>query len=329
MTIYLSNRDGNGKTSEEGHYKFQTAVYQGNVLGENDCKVSETTPASLQVSVSVGQFKIDTTGYSYTGWINNAATVSVDTPDAANPRITTIVLYVDKDATTSPSPPNNPGVVKLASIDGTPSATPVAPNDTAIRAEIGIQNPFIRLATINVAALASSITNADITDVRVPITINEDIIKRSPLELRTNEKAYPVGSIYMNASVDTNPATLLGFGTWVAFGSGRALVSVDIGDADFNTTEKTGGAKEHTLTVGEMPTHGMGMTIHGQENGTDIVNQSVVGGTVGGSSIARYGNHPTFSGSTSRQSPSWSWGGSQPHNNLQPYITVYMWKRTA
>lgn len=313
MTIYLSNRDGNGKTSEEGHYKFQTAVYQGNVLGENDCKVSETTPASLQVSVSVGQFKIDTTGYSYTGWINNAATVSVDTPDAANPRITTIVLYVDKDAATSPSPPNNPGVVKLASIDGTPSATPVAPNDTTIRDEIGIQNPFIRLATINVAALASSVTNADITDVRVPVTIDEDIIKRSPLELRTNEKAYPIGSIYINASVATNPSILLGFGTWAAFGSGRVMVGINTGDSDFNTVEKTGGAKTHTLTIAEMPSH---------EHGQYVTANS---GPYGRKDFAGEGPSSRYDQGTTTMPA----GGGGAHNNVQPYITVYMWKRTA
>lgn len=53
---------------------------------------------------------------------------------------------------------------------------------------------------------------------------------------------YPVGSIYLS-TLSTNPATLLGRGTWVAFGAGRALVGLDSGDADFNAAEKTGGAK--------------------------------------------------------------------------------------
>src|SRR5690606_4211067 len=58
------------------------------------------------------------------------------------------------------------------------------------------------------------------------------------------DKIYPVGSIYINAEDDTNPATLLGFGTWEAFGSGRVPVGIDSEDEDFNTAGKTGGSKE-------------------------------------------------------------------------------------
>ena len=61
---------------------------------------------------------------------------------------------------------------------------------------------------------------------------------------------YPVGSIYTNASVSTNPATLLGFGTWTAFGAGRVMVGFDAGNALFDTAEETGGSADATL-----PTH--------------------------------------------------------------------------
>ena len=69
------------------------------------------------------------------------------------------------------------------------------------------------------------------------------------------EKVYPVGSVYINASVSTNPATLLGFGTWTAFGAGRVLVGLDSTDTDFDSAEETGGAKTHTLTTSEIPSH--------------------------------------------------------------------------
>ena len=68
---------------------------------------------------------------------------------------------------------------------------------------------------------------------------------------------YPVGSIYINASVATNPATLLGFGTWAAFGAGRVMVGLDAGQTEFDTAEETGGAKTHTLTTGELPASGL------------------------------------------------------------------------
>ena len=67
---------------------------------------------------------------------------------------------------------------------------------------------------------------------------------------------YPVGSIYINASVNTNPSSLLGFGTWEAFGAGRVMVGIDGTDTDFDTLGETGGSKAsvaahtHTFTTG-------------------------------------------------------------------------------
>ena len=125
---------------------------------------------------------------------------------------------------------------------------------------------------------------------------------------------YPVGSIYINASNGTNPATLLGFGTWERFGEGRVLVSQDSTDADFDTAGETGGEKEHQLTEAEMPAHSHPYTdtyIYGSSGSKyDLVSGSYYG-------------IQTYNKTTN------SIGGDQPHNNLQPYITVYMWVRTA
>ena len=120
---------------------------------------------------------------------------------------------------------------------------------------------------------------------------------------------YPVGSVYINASVSTNPDTLLGFGTWAAFGAGRVLVGLDADDVDFDTVEETGGAKTHTLTVDEMPSH------------THTYNGNF------SSASLQFGNpQDDFGGGANSTGAT---GGGQPHNNLQPYIVVYMWKRTA
>lgn len=54
--------------------------------------------------------------------------------------------------------------------------------------------------------------------------------------------AFPIGSVFISV-VDTNPATLLGYGTWAGIGAGRVLIGVDAGDTDFDTVEETGGAK--------------------------------------------------------------------------------------
>jgi len=70
---------------------------------------------------------------------------------------------------------------------------------------------------------------------------------------------YPIGWI-LSSVVNTNPSTWLGYGTWVAFGSGKVLVGVDTGDADFNTVEKTGGSKtanyNHSIVAENLRTGG-------------------------------------------------------------------------
>ncbi len=126
---------------------------------------------------------------------------------------------------------------------------------------------------------------------------------------------YPVGSIYIS-TVSTNPGTLFGVGTWTAFGAGRTLVGLDSGDSDFNTVEKTGGAKTHTLTVAEMPSHE-----HINGAGTATVHQYVL---AGGNS-----NWPFGGGTVAQQRELEAVGGGGAHNNLQPYIVTYFWKRTA
>jgi hypothetical protein len=123
---------------------------------------------------------------------------------------------------------------------------------------------------------------------------------------------YPVGAIFTTVTAYANSAavvTAIGGTTWVAFGAGKVLIGVDTGDSDFNTIEETGGAKTHTLTTAEMPAH-----THTYNEPATIDNKQGGGDSnyVSKSSIA--------SGST---------GGGGAHNNVQPYITVYFWKRTA
>ena len=124
---------------------------------------------------------------------------------------------------------------------------------------------------------------------------------------------YPVGSIYINAAVTTNPATLLGFGTWVAFGTGRMMVGYDASDTDFDALQETGGAKTHTLTTSELPshTHNNPAGISPAPNANDL---DITGGN--GATVAS--NVVTD-----------ATGGGSAHNNMPPYIVAYMWRRTA
>lgn len=193
--------------------------------------------------------------------------------------------------------------------------------------------------------------------------------------------AYPVGSVYMTDRSD-NPSTYMEGGTWVRWGKGRVPVGVDEAQTEFNQKELVGGAKTHTLSTGEMPSHTHGNAAHnhtgdphthsgvahshsidhdhanptfsiqyetnttgtgGGVRVTDIENLTGGAGTAvnvpvniaaysgsSGSTYAESGPVDSIGWTGYTTAPVTSAAGlNYAHNNLQPYITVYMWKRTA
>jgi len=172
---------------------------------------------------------------------------------------------------------------------------------------------YVDVATLGTVEASKAVTadaNKDITGAR-NLTITGALSAGSGLI--TLADVYPVGSIYINAAVSTNPATLLGFGTWAAFGTGRTMVGIDASQTEFDTLEETGGSKTHTLTTSELPshTHNNPSGILPAPNSNDV---DVTGG-----------NGRTLGNNVATDAT----GGGSAHNNLQPYIVVYMWKRTA
>jgi hypothetical protein len=148
---------------------------------------------------------------------------------------------------------------------------------------------------------------------------------------------YPVGSIYINAGVSTNPNTLLGFGTWTAFGAGRVMVGLNSSDSSFDALEETGGSKDaivvahtHTGTTGSSGTHTHDGILRESETGQSKITLNRSPG-----SETEYGTGDNTSsltdsaGSHTHTFTTGSTGSSGTNANLQPYITVAMWKRTA
>ena len=178
-----------------------------------------------------------------------------------------------------------------------------------------------------------------------------------------SSQAFPVGSVFISV-VSTNPGTLLGYGTWVAFGAGRMLVGIGAGQTEFDTVEEVGGAKTVTLDATMIPAHTHGVTDpghnhtqnahnHGVTDGghshTERVTNSGTAGLVGvqGASTATHSattspettasattgitvnnatatNNSATTGITIQNA-----GGGGAHSNLPPYIVCYFWKRTA
>ncbi len=143
---------------------------------------------------------------------------------------------------------------------------------------------------------------------------------------------YPVGSIY-SSTVPTNPHDLFGFGTWVAFGAGKVLVG-KASSGTFQTAGNTGGAETVALSEAEMPVHSHGVNDPSHTHGVNA----------GGGYGAGPGNGGLFRVDANSPAVAWSNGVARPaltgitlqnagsgtaHNNLPPYVVVYMWNRTA
>jgi hypothetical protein len=145
---------------------------------------------------------------------------------------------------------------------------------------------------------------------------------------------YPVGSIYINATSSSNPNTLLGFGTWEAFGAGRVMVGLNASNTLFDTVEETGGSAD-AITVSHTHTATSVVTDPGH---THVINLLNTNATSNGSghltgtneqattySVTSNSNTTGISVATTNDST----GSSGTNANYQPYIVVRMWKRTA
>jgi hypothetical protein len=163
--------------------------------------------------------------------------------------------------------------------------------------------------------------------------------------IATLEAVYPVGSIYTNATNSTNPGTLFGFGTWTAFGAGRVPVGFNAADPLFDTAEETGGSKDaivvshtHTGSTASAGDHAH-LTVN-NAGGAEIplssstaIRSLGAGGDFGyvlsGVSTAANVGLTSTAGAHTHSFTTDSTVSSGTNANLQPYITVYMWKRTA
>lgn len=165
----------------------------------------------------------------------------------------------------------------------------------------------------------------------------------------TLDSVYPIGSVYISAN-GANPNAIIG-GTWEEFATGRTLIGYDPDDDDLTETGMTGGEKTHVLTVDELPEHNHDVTVENKELKGSVWNFAGQGATFGpGNStsgvFSKGGDgtcfYPSATGkatgvndgfamdATHKHTASASNTGSgTAHNNMMPYITVRMWKRTA
>ena len=130
--------------------------------------------------------------------------------------------------------------------------------------------------------------------------------------------SFPIGFVCMTVN-DINPSNWT-IGTWELIAQGRTIVGVDTNDSDFNEPKKTGGAKTHTLSTDEMPKHKHDFVRNDGGNANTLA---------WGTASANTGYISTMGQTVYKTIEMRETGGSQAHNNLQPYFTCYIWCRTA
>lgn len=196
-------------------------------------------------------------------------------------------------------------------------------------AEFDTEFNAIATAVATKADLASPALTGTPTAPTASVGTNTTQLATAALVFAAMQALYPVGTIYSNISVSTNPATLLGFGTWEGI-AGRVVVGLDAGNTAFDTVGETGGSADaivvshtHTATVTD-PTHSHTVSppiYYGTGGGA-----SGAGGNTDGSSGSAQTTNSVSTGISVSNSTT---GSSGTNANLQPYVVAYVWKRTA
>lgn len=141
---------------------------------------------------------------------------------------------------------------------------------------------------------------------------------------------YPVGCVYAETT-GVNPGTTFGFGTWVAFGKGQVLIGAGTSDQVF-TAGASGGESNHGLTIAELASHTHTVTdpthAHGPSSLAFMLTDNAVS-VASGASFFKGADHSTSTAAASTGVTNQNTGSGTAHNNLQPYIVIYYWNRTA
>jgi hypothetical protein len=200
--------------------------------------------------------------------------------------------------------------------------------------DIVVAENYMVSATLPSATLSSpTLTGTPVAPTAAPGT-NTTQVATTAFVTAGLAAAYPVGAIFLS-TVSTNPSTLLGFGTWVAFGAGRMLISQD-GSYPAGTT---GGSATTTLITANLPSHNHSATTtstdsghtHGSAIGSGFISNGGSEQLAGGNNLNFGRPSATASGNASITSTTTigNTGSGTAATTISPYISVYMWNRTV
>ena len=296
----------NGATPTLANNQAICAVLQLSNGGVN-ANFTITTPSSSQKTYVV----FNNTAYIATMQVTGSSGSTVAIPAGV-----TTTVYTDGTNFYAGST----GTVGSFSVNGALSATGSVTASNYIGAGTGLTGTATNLSIGGNAATATSATSATTASALTSSGV-----------LTVLAAAYPVGSIYMNTSSGTNPATLLGFGTWAALAAGQML----LGNGGGYTAGNTGGSATTTIGLANLPAHTHSITDPGHNHTYGLSgnsNQTLSGGP----SLANLGVSTTNTGTASTgitATNNTQSGGTAFANTamttISPYLVVYMWQRTA
>lgn len=252
MANKVYNLNG-GLYSGDAFTAFETRIASSNngsiVASPSDLKVSAGSGMNVTVSTGAGIIGNGTlSGVRFA--IDAPVTVAVSAASTANPRMDSVVAYIDKSVSASTSVVDNTdlGIVKFKSVAGTPASTPTAPSASTIQSSIGAGNPYMILANVTVPKSSTAASSFKIADMRVTptsaiITDNSITTKKLANKSVTSDKVdfttfkFPIPD-YSNGTSISNST-----GTWTAPKCG-VVVAVLVADT-------TNGYKEAKISVND------------------------------------------------------------------------------
>jgi hypothetical protein len=301
------------KQATEQYAHDVVTVYNETVQAKNTA-VESATSASQSASTASAKANIAqasaTTATEKANIAVQSATTATQKANSAQQSATVATTKASEAQTSA----NN---AKQYADEAKESASLVGPDVTQLKQDVRNLQTSVNENTSDISTLNTKVTNntSDISSLTTKVDNNTSQITTLHSMLAVYWKTlYPVGSIYISTSSTFNPQTAWG-GTWVKTAGGRCL----IGANNTYPLGSTGGEAEHTLSIDEIPNHSHGIYGADSRSGSITLDRARF-------SYKDQGQTTSYvSGILGTELN----GGGQPHNNMQPYLAVYIWKRTA